>query len=75
MPETPLNLAVIIGSTRQGRFGDTVARWFTRQAEPRADMVLDLIDLAELDLPPCTRAGPTPPSRRTSNASDEPMRS
>ncbi len=51
MPETPLNLAVIIGSTRQGRFGDTIARWFARQAKPRADMALDVIDLAELDLP------------------------
>jgi NAD(P)H-dependent FMN reductase len=46
-----LNVAVIIGSTRQGRFGPTVARWFVGEASQRADMVIDVIDLAEVDLP------------------------
>ena len=51
MPEKPLKVAVLIGSTREGRFGDTVARWFLAQARERADMALDVIDLADIDLP------------------------
>ena len=49
--DRPIRLAVIIGSTREGRFGPTVARWFADQAEQRTDTVVDVIDLAELDLP------------------------
>ena len=51
MIESPIRVAVIIGSTREGRFGPTVARWFVTQAETRPDMVLDVIDLADLHLP------------------------
>lgn len=50
-PETPIRLAVIVGSTREGRFGPTVARWFAAQAEQRDDMAVDLIDLADVGLP------------------------
>jgi NAD(P)H-dependent FMN reductase len=51
MSENRLRLAVIIGSTREGRFGHVVARWFVTQARQRDDMAVDLIDLAEIDLP------------------------
>src|SRR6266567_6304786 len=51
MPEPLLHVAVIVGSTRTGRLGSTVARWFARQCEPRTDLSLDLIELAEVDLP------------------------
>jgi NAD(P)H-dependent FMN reductase len=51
VPGPSLNIAVIIGSTREGRFGPTVAGWFVAQANPRRDMTIDLIDLAEVDLP------------------------
>jgi Predicted flavoprotein len=44
-------LAVIIGSTRAGRFGPTVARWFADRARRRGDLDLDVIDLAEARLP------------------------
>ncbi len=54
----PLSLAVIIGSTRQGRFGGTVGDWFVGQAKQRSDVVVDLIDLAETPLPTTL---PTPP--------------
>ncbi|GHD17735.1 FMN reductase [Nocardiopsis kunsanensis] len=47
-----LNVAVVIGSTRRGRFGPTPARWIADQAEQRGGMKVDLIDLAEADLPP-----------------------
>ncbi len=51
MSDTPLNIAVIVGSTREGRFGDTIARWFTTQARERVDMRVDVVDLAAVDLP------------------------
>jgi len=44
-------IAVIIGSTREGRFGPTVAQWLKDQAAQRGDMAVDLIDLAEAGLP------------------------
>jgi NAD(P)H-dependent FMN reductase len=51
MSEDPLRVAVIIGSNREGRFGGVVAGWFVAQARQRDDMELDVIDLAEVDLP------------------------
>lgn len=51
MSEKPIRTAVIIGSTREGRFGNTVARWFVSQASQTDDIEVDLIDLAEANLP------------------------
>ncbi|CAI7975147.1 chromate reductase, NAD(P)H dehydrogenase (quinone) [Frankia sp. Hr75.2] len=51
MPEDTLNLAVIIGSVREGRFGPVVARWFVEQAEAHGGFAVDLIDLADTPLP------------------------
>lgn len=48
---SPLRVAIIIGSTRQGRFGPTVARWFAGEVEQRTDMTADVIDLAGAGLP------------------------
>lgn len=60
-----LRVAVIIGSTRDGRFAPTVADWFaTRAAESHPELDLDLVDLAEADLP-LTMTGfgqPRPPA-------------
>ncbi|MFH5211191.1 NADPH-dependent FMN reductase [Antrihabitans spumae] len=47
----PLRVAVIIASTRSGRFGPTAAAWFTNQVRRRHDLALDAIDLADTDLP------------------------
>lgn len=49
--DAPLRLAIIIGSTREGRFGGVVARWFIAQARQRDDMALDVIDLVDVALP------------------------
>jgi len=46
-----LRVAVVIASTRPGRFGPTVARWFMTTAAGRDDVELDLVDLADADLP------------------------
>jgi NAD(P)H-dependent FMN reductase len=40
-------LAIIIGSTRHGRFGPTAARWFAARAGRRHEPAVDVIDLAE----------------------------
>jgi NAD(P)H-dependent FMN reductase len=55
-----LHLAIIIGSTREGRFAPTVADWFARQAGQRDDMTVNVIDLAEARLPDILSAQPAP---------------
>lgn len=47
----PLRLAVVQGSTRDGRLGPVVADWVVSHAAARSDMTTDLIDLAETPLP------------------------
>jgi NAD(P)H-dependent FMN reductase len=47
MTSDSLSLAIIIGSTREGRFAPVVANWFTAQARQRNDLTVDVIDLAE----------------------------
>ncbi|MGK5632894.1 NADPH-dependent FMN reductase [Streptomyces sp. URMC 123] len=49
-PET-MRLAVVIGSVREGRFGPTVARWFVEEAHQHGQFEVDVIDLAEEELP------------------------
>ncbi|WP_214107850.1 NADPH-dependent FMN reductase [Acrocarpospora catenulata] len=46
-----LRVAVIVGSTRNGRFGPTVAEWFVARARRRTDWEIDTIDLAAAGLP------------------------
>ena len=60
MPDTPLHLAIIIGSTRQGRFAPTVANWFADHARGRTDLAVDVIDLAEDRLPDVLSDQPAP---------------
>ncbi|WP_158893820.1 NADPH-dependent FMN reductase [Amycolatopsis anabasis] len=51
MSDTHFQLAVIVGSVREGRFAPVVANWFTGQAARREDVRLDVIDLAETGIP------------------------
>lgn len=46
-----LQLQVIICSTRPGRVGPAVARWFTKYARQHAKFDASLVDLADFDLP------------------------
>ncbi|WP_314253513.1 NADPH-dependent FMN reductase [Streptomyces kutzneri] len=48
---TPLRIALVVASTREGRFGPTVARWFETVAAGRTDIELTVADLADADLP------------------------
>ncbi|MEH1165480.1 NAD(P)H-dependent oxidoreductase [Micromonospora sp. CPCC 205539] len=56
---TPLRIAVIIGSTREGRAGDRVARWFVDQVERHDDLAVTVVDLTEYDFPTSYPAEPT----------------
>ncbi|MEY9851751.1 NAD(P)H-dependent FMN reductase [Leifsonia sp. EB41] len=44
-------IAIIIGSTRPGRNGESVARWVLEHAAQRDDAEYELVDLAEWNLP------------------------
>jgi NAD(P)H-dependent FMN reductase len=46
-----IKLAVIVGSTRRGRFAPVVANWFADRAKQRDDLSVDVLDLDDLDLP------------------------
>ena len=46
-----LNIALIIGSTRQARLGSKVAQWLHGVASQRPDMNVELVDLKDFDLP------------------------
>jgi NAD(P)H-dependent FMN reductase len=48
LSDNRLRLAVIVGSVRDGRIGSTVATWFAGQAAHRADVEVDVIELAEV---------------------------
>ena len=56
---TPLRLAVIIGSTREGRIGDRIGRWFVAQARRREGLAVTVLDLAGYDFPTSLPAEPT----------------
>jgi NAD(P)H-dependent FMN reductase len=45
------HILVVLGSTRQGRQGDKVARWLMNRLQARSDASFELADLRELALP------------------------
>ena len=45
-----MRLGVVIASTREGRFGPTVARWFAEQVQNAGTFDLDIIDLARIEV-------------------------
>ncbi|MET8243072.1 NAD(P)H-dependent oxidoreductase [Streptomyces sp. NPDC005202] len=54
----PLNVALVVGSNRHGRFGPVIADWLLGRLRDRADLVPQVVDVAETDLP--TTLAPTP---------------
>jgi NAD(P)H-dependent FMN reductase len=55
-----LHLTIIIGSTREGRFGPRVANWFATVVREHGAFDLDVIDLVEADLPATLTSEPSP---------------
>ncbi|MDT0483639.1 MULTISPECIES: NADPH-dependent FMN reductase [Streptomyces] len=47
----PLHVALVIGSNRHGRFGPVVADWLLDRLRDRDDLVPEIVDVAETDLP------------------------
>lgn len=46
-----IDVAIIIGSTRPGRVGESIGKWAFEIAKPRKDAQFELVDLADFDLP------------------------
>ncbi|EJL89865.1 putative flavoprotein [Polaromonas sp. CF318] len=44
-------IGIIIGSTREGRFGDKPAQWIHKLAQQRSDLTFELIDLRDHPMP------------------------
>jgi NAD(P)H-dependent FMN reductase len=64
-------IAIILGSTRRGRFGERPARWLHERAASRGDAAFSLLDLRdfalpffESDKPPAAAAPDHPEARR-----------
>lgn len=60
---TPLRIAVIISSVREGRFAPVVTDWFVSRAETHGGFEIDVIDLASVNLPmalPSRDGAPSP---------------
>ena len=46
-----LKIAVIVGTTRDSRFGIQPAQWIFEQARLREDLDVELVDIKSFDLP------------------------
>lgn len=44
-------LVVVVASVREGRFGPVVASWFAEQAELHGGFDVDVVDLADVEIP------------------------
>ncbi|MFI0979239.1 NADPH-dependent FMN reductase [Streptomyces sp. NPDC021093] len=51
LADKPIRLAVIIGSNREGRYAPVIADWFLSRAESFGGLDIDVVDVAEIDLP------------------------
>jgi NAD(P)H-dependent FMN reductase len=57
--ELPLRVAVVVGSTREGRVCDRVAGWIAERARRRADLDVVVVDLADFAFPAAYPLVPT----------------
>lgn len=55
---TKPHIAIVIGSTRPGRYADKAAGWILKQARARADIEAELLDLRNHPLPFFDEKGP-----------------
>jgi NAD(P)H-dependent FMN reductase len=63
-----LRLAVIVGSTREGRAGGCVGSWFVERARRRGDVAVEVVDLAGFRFPERLPREPTPEVVRFTDA-------
>jgi NAD(P)H-dependent FMN reductase len=50
-PQQQPRIGIVLGSTREGRFGDRPANWIHEIAKQRTDLAFELIDLRDHPLP------------------------
>lgn len=50
-PATPVRVTLVIGSNRTGRFGSVVAEWLLGRVREHDGFEVDVVDVAEADLP------------------------
>jgi NAD(P)H-dependent FMN reductase len=55
---TKPRIAIVIGSTRPGRYADKAAGWILKQAQARDDIEAELLDLLDHPLPFFDEKGP-----------------
>ena len=48
---TQLNIKVIAGSTREGRFSDKAAAWIAGEIKKQKEVVVEVLDLRDYDMP------------------------
>jgi len=48
---TPLNIKVIAGSTREGRFSDKAAVWIAEEISKQEGVAVEVLDLRDYDIP------------------------
>ncbi len=48
---TPLNIKVIAGSTREGRFSDKAAAWIAEEIKKQKGVAVEVLDLRDYDMP------------------------
>ncbi|WP_438817744.1 NADPH-dependent FMN reductase, partial [Streptomyces clavuligerus] len=59
----PLRVAVVVGSTREGRVAERAGRWFAERAGERTGLELSIVDLLDFDFPARYPDRPTGPMR------------
>lgn len=47
----PINIKVIAGSTREGRFSDKAAAWIAEEIKKQKDVVVEILDLRDYEMP------------------------
>jgi NAD(P)H-dependent FMN reductase len=68
--DSRLRVAVIIGSTRDGRVGESIGKWFVDLAAQREDCELDVVDLMGFEFPEHYPEGVTADMRKFSSVID-----
>ncbi len=48
---TSLNIKIIVGSTREGRFSDKAAAWITEEIKKQKGVAVEVLDLRNYDMP------------------------
>jgi NAD(P)H-dependent FMN reductase len=51
MSDTPINIKVIAGSTREGRFSDKAAAWIAEEIKKGEGVAVEVLDLRDYEMP------------------------